>query len=329
MKEAIFSWTTSYPKAPEWKDGSFSKAPVARLVRKDVPNAIRRVLGAQAEKYTVKGSAGQSDWAHAPWVALLDRSETASVQEGLYIVYLLSHGCERFYLTLMQGCTSLRNAIGEQGAKQELIRRAEIMRGRLGSNSGRLAHRSIDLSAEGWRATLYEHGAVVAKLYDANLLEQEEEMIADLQDALIMYRNILRSGGWEPEDALISEAEQDTGNSNLQQAKVYRQHRRIERSSKHSKEVKKRQGTRCKGCETELSERYGSVADQLIDAHHLVPLANLADGDVVGLDPCKDFAVLCPNCHRVIHRMDDPSDIDALRSIIRAWKAQTDAAIGT
>ena len=29
-----------------------------------------------------------------------------------------------------------------------------------------------------------------------------------------------------------------------------------------------------------------------------------------------DFAVLCPNCHRIIHRMPDPSDLAALRGLV-------------
>ena len=34
------------------------------------------------------------------------------------------------------------------------------------------------------------------------------------------------------------------------------------------------------------------------------------------LEPKKDFAILCPNCHSVSHRMDDVSDLDGLLAMI-------------
>lgn len=71
------------------------------------------------------------------------------------------------------------------------------------------------------------------------------------------------------------------------------------------------------GCEFEMSELYGEAASGLIEAHHLTPLSHLADGSVVQLNPKRDFAVLCPNCHRVIHRLERPEDLDALRKAIQ------------
>lgn len=99
---------------------------------------------------------------------------------------------------------------------------------------------------------------------------------------------------------------------------ISRRHRVIERYASHTKLVKKREGKRWKGFHAKLSERYGLVAERLTNAHHRVPLASLADGEVVGLVPRKYFAVLCPNSHWVIHYLDDPSDSKALRAIIRS-----------
>jgi 5-methylcytosine-specific restriction enzyme A len=89
------------------------------------------------------------------------------------------------------------------------------------------------------------------------------------------------------------------------EAKRYRQHRSIERQAKHSIAVKKALGTTCMICDHAMGETYGPIGAGLIHAHHLTPLSRLADGEVVHLDPSADFAVLCPNCHAIIHRMDD------------------------
>jgi 5-methylcytosine-specific restriction protein A len=65
-----------------------------------------------------------------------------------------------------------------------------------------------------------------------------------------------------------------------------------------------------------LSERYGPVAVGLIEAHHLRPISSLEEGVPVTYNVATDFAVLCPNCHRIIHRMPDPSDLAALRGLV-------------
>ncbi|MFZ4604444.1 MAG: HNH endonuclease, partial [Caulobacterales bacterium] len=101
----------------------------------------------------------------------------------------------------------------------------------------------------------------------------------------------------------------------LEEARKYRQHRKIERA--RTDKVKAALGTRCMGCDVSLGEVYGAVADGYIEAHHLKPLSTYGAGERVVLDTRRDFAVLCANCHRVIHRMEDASDVQGLRAIIR------------
>jgi 5-methylcytosine-specific restriction protein A len=46
-------------------------------------------------------------------------------------------------------------------------------------------------------------------------------------------------------------------------------------------------------------------------------MASLEEGAVVAYDVLTDFAVLCANCHRMIHRTDDPSDLNAFRALLQ------------
>jgi len=55
-----------------------------------------------------------------------------------------------------------------------------------------------------------------------------------------------------------------------------------------------------------------------VEAHHLKPIATLEEGVAVTYDVAADFAVLCANCHRMIHRTDDPSDLEKFKSLISA-----------
>jgi len=151
--------------------------------------------------------------------------------------------------------------------------------------------------------------------YDTSVLPSEEDLRADLREAVELYRKLVVSGGWEPDDQIAKDAEDEAGIvKDLTQAKRYKQHRAIERQGSHSKAVKKAQGYRCKGCLKQMDEVYGDIAAELIEAHHLTPLSSLTEGQAVTFDPETDFAVLCPNCHSVIHRMEDVSNIGALRA---------------
>jgi MrcB-like, N-terminal domain len=84
-----------YPRFPGWRDPGFKGSPVIKLLNTGLPTSIKRALPQVPGRYEVVGSAGQSTWTHTPWVALLDPAVTTSVEEGFYVVYLLSLGAQR------------------------------------------------------------------------------------------------------------------------------------------------------------------------------------------------------------------------------------------
>lgn len=320
MRDEFQTWAETYPKAPKWRDGTFTGSPAAAHVRNTVPAAIEAALGDEAARYRIVGSAGQSEWTHTPWVALLDPAGATSVEEGIYVVYLLSLGCDRLYLTLNQGCTTLNNSAGKTAARDELLRRATVMRARVAHSAVRLTDLPMDLAATGWRSELYEAGQILTREYHTAAFPPEAELVEDLREALNLYQAVLRAGEWTPDDTLIEIARDEAGLETLEQAKVYVQHRKIERNPSHSHKVKKAQGSTCKGCEIDPVTVYGQLAQMMVDAHHLKPLAALAAGETVTFDVHRDFAVLCPNCHRAIHRMNDVSDLDGLRTHVASAK---------
>lgn len=318
MRSEFAALASEYPQLPSRYDIGFSESPLGSLVKESLPAAVRNAVPEIEGRYEIQASVGKGGWTFTPWVAILDRTVTTSVENGFYVVYLLSLGCEFLFLTINQGCTVLKNSVGIRGAKDELRRRAELMWSRIEDQSVRLGPIQMDLNVKRsiWRGKLYEAGAVAGVVYKTSNLPSEDSMVGDLREALALYSSLKRSGGWQSDDEIINEAEGDGVGTSLEQAKRYRQHRSIERQSSHSRKVKKIQGTQCKGCELELADLYGPIAKDMIDAHHLVPLSSLNNGEVVRLDPKKDFAVLCPNCHRVIHRMGDCSDIDGLQKLV-------------
>jgi 5-methylcytosine-specific restriction protein A len=100
-------------------------------------------------------------------------------------------------------------------------------------------------------------------------------------------------------------------------------HRKIERNRTAARQAKKFHGTRCQACDLDFGERYGKIGAGFIEAHHLRPIATLEEGVPVKYDVAADFAVLCSNCHRMIHRTSDPSNLENFRATISVTSAQT------
>ncbi len=76
-------------------------------------------------------------------------------------------------------------------------------------------------------------------------------------------------------------------------------------------------GTRCQVCGMSFAERYGDLGEGYIEVHHLKPVSDY-EGEVV-VDPKTDMAVVCPNCHRMLHRGENgPLTIEALRDLLQA-----------
>jgi 5-methylcytosine-specific restriction protein A len=93
---------------------------------------------------------------------------------------------------------------------------------------------------------------------------------------------------------------------------------RGKRPSTAAKQAKKFHGTICQTCDLDFEKRYGAIGKGFIEAHHLRPIASLEEGVAVTYDVAADFAVLCANCHRMIHRSADPSDLNKFRETVQS-----------
>ena len=113
---------------------------------------------------------------------------------------------------------------------------------------------------------------------------------------------------------LIGDFDVPKGLSSEEDCTKFSAHLRIERNQQLAKEVKNLQGTICKICGFDFEQAYGEVGRGYIEAHHLVPIAQ-AKGTKRTLDPAADFAVLCSNCHRMVHRAGLPSDLVEFRKL--------------
>jgi hypothetical protein len=90
------------------------------------------------------------------------------------------------------------------------------------------------------------------------------------------------------------------------------------RNAQLVRKAKAHHGTVCQTCGFGFGAVYGSLGVGYIECHHLNPLAE-QDGNAQEVT-VSDVAVLCSNCHRMIHRRRRVISVEELRAIIETAK---------
>lgn len=70
----------------------------------------------------------------------------------------------------------------------------------------------------------------------------------------------------------------------------------------------------CEVCGFDFAQFYGGWGEGFCEVHHKIPIATV---DASRDTRLEDLAVLCSNCHRVIHRVDPMPSVETFSSRIR------------
>jgi len=70
---------------------------------------------------------------------------------------------------------------------------------------------------------------------------------------------------------------------------------------------------RCQVCGFSFAEKYGSRGGKFIEAHHLIPLARLQRARETKI---ADIALVCANCHRMLHNGNGSLTLEQLRALL-------------
>jgi hypothetical protein len=108
------------------------------------------------------------------------------------------------------------------------------------------------------------------------------------------------SGAWQRDELIDNDDEAEFPEGRI----LYRRHRQRERNALLVKRAKARALKRdgklaCAACGFEFRTVYGLVGRDFIEAHHTRPLAELTDERPARIE---EIALVCSNCHRMIHR---------------------------
>lgn len=69
----------------------------------------------------------------------------------------------------------------------------------------------------------------------------------------------------------------------------------------------------CEACGFDFGRTYGKLGENYIECHHLVPVSQLTPGMKTKL---SDIALVCSNCHRMIHRKRPWITLDELKYLV-------------
>jgi 5-methylcytosine-specific restriction enzyme A len=193
------------------------------------------------------------------------------------------------------------------------------MRKRLADYQANLSVNAIDLGSNARLPGDYAAGHAIGVTYYLHTFPDERILSGDLRNIVQAYRALTYRGGVEgdiePQSELTTEFNL-SAQASITETRKYGYHRKIERNRTASKNAKKFHGTACQACDLQFAERYGPIGEGFIEAHHLKPIGTLEEGKPVRYDIAADFAVLCANCHRTIHRTADPSNLTDFKALI-------------
>jgi len=290
---------------------NFAGSEFANFVRHDLAIAAKQQLIFRQHDLKVKASVGAGNWAAVPWLGFFDPLITETATQGFYVVYLINAQSEEIFLSLNQGTTAAYQSFGEPDGRKYLARNATEMAARVQSFANKFSTAPIDLGSEDKLPLGYMAGHAFGRRYDANNINQDQ-FYADFDMMLAAYQALIDLGGTTPADVMLEIA----GSTDVVESRNYVLSRRIERAPNVRLPVLQKRGAICESCGLDPAIQYdyqGPLKNTPLDVHHKRSISHMAEGESRRYKIPDDFLVLCPTCHRMIHKQLDPSNLEQLK----------------
>lgn len=180
FREQLIHFMNNYTKA---KTETFKEHPLGILMRKEIPNNIYKQLELERNRYSVKGSVGQGNWAYVPWIAIMNREVTTSTQRGYYLVYLFNEEMTDVYLAFAQGVT--------ETPPKEMDRINTDIREKLNIKETRIHIDNNFYLGESKFAKDYKKSTAIYIPYSINNMPSDEQLWEDLKLMLNYYEQYI------------------------------------------------------------------------------------------------------------------------------------------
>jgi 5-methylcytosine-specific restriction protein A len=150
---------------------------------------------------------------------------------------------------------------------------------------------------------------------DKEVFEEFSSNIQQLHQIAIEIKQITSNSELSSKVYRIEDDETSDTDSVREGQILYKLHKVRERdrkiiTAKKTKVLKETGSLKCEACKFDFEETYGKLGKGYIECHHLIPLANFQVNKETKLE---DLALLCSNCHKMIHKDLSISTIEDLK----------------
>lgn len=99
---------------------------------------------------------------------------------------------------------------------------------------------------------------------------------------------------------------------------IYKLHIYRERDTRIIQKKKEKEFRRlgrlpCEACTFDFYQKYGDLGYKYIECHHRTPLSEFSSSTKTTL---MDLALVCSNCHRMLHRKVDTLSVEGLKKLL-------------
>lgn len=292
-----------------------------RFVADEIPLYFREVFNIGLSYLDWRASVGLGNWSEIPWIAALDTRITSTTQDGFYVVLLFSVDCEDLYLGMQLGTENLRNEHGVHQSRLIMTDRNAEITSFVDSTFPNHPFQNLtpNLLGKNRRTKSYEDAFSIGKHYRICEFPDEVGLKSDIIALLQIYQALVAAhlnGDILQNQEDITIAENPTLALLVTEKAQYKIHKSYERNSRAARDAKRLHGYICQVCGFDFEAVYGERGRQYIEAHHLYPLSDLKPGQEMQYSLETDFAVLCSNCHSMVHRHDPPISITELKRLM-------------
>ena len=144
----------------------------------------------------VNYSAGKGNWTQVPHFSILNRKESTSTKNGIYIVGLFQHSAEGVYLCIGQGVDGPKEIYGKREGSRYLINQANLIKEHLNilKEKSFEFEEQVELKSTGGVSLHYPEAVCVHYYIDRNNIPSNEELKDLFNTMLEGYDNVLNNG---------------------------------------------------------------------------------------------------------------------------------------
>ena len=176
-----------------------------KIFIENIPELFKSLI--DENKYTVDSSLGEGNTAVIPWLCIMHKEVTDSVQERFYIAYLFSRNAKKVFLSIGIGATQFSRIYGQSISKcvPKIYNAKELFKNtfnHLAPNNKNEAMDLFDISDTKFirselsqnpkfKIAAYEAGCFFTKSYSLGESLDEIELQSDLREYLRTYERII------------------------------------------------------------------------------------------------------------------------------------------